>query len=97
MTADPRTFEGVEGDLNGAPMRAARSPSVGPEARHWLDEDERQVGFASPAVVAAIEAQLDELSFCSRRVHSTAPRGRGCVIRATRCSRKVTGCPIPIS
>ena len=105
---DPRSFEGIEGDVNVSPARAEWSRRhIGVEARRWLDEDARyflhqalstpclnvlaradgiyledvegrrymdfhgnsvhQVGFANPAVVAAIKAQLDQLSFSTRR------------------------------
>jgi 4-aminobutyrate aminotransferase len=40
------------------------------EGRRYMDfhgNGVHQVGFANPAVVAAIKAQLDELSFCTRR------------------------------
>jgi 4-aminobutyrate aminotransferase len=110
MTArpEPPGFEGIEGDLNVSPARAAWARRrVGAETRRWLEEDERyflrqalstpcldvlgraegieiedldghrlmdfhgnsvhQVGFANPRVVAAIKAQLDALSFCTRR------------------------------
>lgn len=40
------------------------------QGRHYLDfhgNNVHQVGFANPDVIAAIKAQLDELSFCTRR------------------------------
>src|SRR5262245_22345400 len=40
------------------------------EGRRYMDfhgNSVHQVGFANPAVVAAIKAQLDELAFCPRR------------------------------
>jgi len=40
------------------------------DGRRYMDfhgNSVHQVGFANPAVVAAIKAQLDELSFCTRR------------------------------
>jgi (R)-1-hydroxy-2-aminoethylphosphonate ammonia-lyase len=40
------------------------------EGRRYLDfhgNSVHQVGFSNPAVIAAIKAQLDELSFCTRR------------------------------
>lgn len=40
------------------------------EGRHYLDfhgNNVHQVGFAHPRVIAAVKAQLDELSFCPRR------------------------------
>jgi 4-aminobutyrate aminotransferase len=40
------------------------------QGRRYMDfhgNNVHQVGFANPAVIAAIKAQLDELSFCTRR------------------------------
>src|SRR5438034_10156944 len=40
------------------------------QGRRYLDfhgNYVHQVGFANPAVIAAIKAQLDELTFCTRR------------------------------
>jgi len=40
------------------------------QGRHYMDfhgNNVHQVGFANPDVIAAIKAQLDELSFCTRR------------------------------
>jgi len=40
------------------------------EGRRYMDfhgNSAHQVGFANPAVISAIKAQLDELSFCTRR------------------------------
>ena len=112
-------FEGIEGDLNISPERAAwPEGSIGAETRRWLEDDARyflrqalstpclnvltgcdgiyledlegrrymdfhgnsvhQVGFAHPAVVAAIKTQLDRLSFCTRRYtnHAAIERAR---------------------
>jgi 4-aminobutyrate aminotransferase len=40
------------------------------QGRRYMDfhgNNVHQVGFSNPAVIAAIKAQLDELSFCTRR------------------------------
>src|SRR5512132_123694 len=42
MGPDPRSFEGIEGDVNVSPARAEWSRRhIGVEARRWLDEDAR--------------------------------------------------------
>ena len=42
MGPDPRSFEGIEGDVNVSPARAEWSRRhIGAEARRWLDEDAR--------------------------------------------------------
>jgi 4-aminobutyrate aminotransferase len=45
------------------------------QGRRYMDfhgNNVHQVGFANPAVIAAIKAQLDELSFCTRRYTNRA-------------------------
>ncbi len=52
-------------------LRACEGASIEDlQGRRYLDfhgNSVHQVGFANPAVIAAIKAQLDDLSFCTRR------------------------------
>ena len=64
---------------SGSPSPPRASTPCAPAAGIWIEDlqgrrymdfhgnNVHQVGFANPAVIAAIKDQLDDLSFCTRR------------------------------